>query len=292
MLQRSPSYVVSLPAKDPLAELVRRVLPPKAAYPVVRWKNVLVTTLFFGLSRRFPRFMKKLILKGVERRLPEGYDIDTHFTPHYNPWDQRVCLVPDDDLFEAIRSGNASVVTDSIETFTEKGVKLASGKELEADVVVTATGLNLLMLGGMTIAVDGREVDLSDSVGYKGMMLCGVPNLALALGYTNASWTLKCDLCAEHVCRLLNHMDERGLRQCTPRAPGPSVSTEPFLDLKSGYVLRSIEHLPKQGSRAPWRLHQNYARDIALLRYGSLEDEAMEFSNAGTVARPVEKLAA
>jgi hypothetical protein len=159
-------------------------------------------------------------------------------------------------------------------------------------VVVTATGLNLLMLGGMTIAVDGRNVDLSETVGYKGMMLCGVPNMALALGYTNASWTLKCDLCAEHVCRLLNHMDAHGMRQCTPRGPGPTVTTEPFLDLTSGYVLRSAEHLPKQGSRAPWRLHQNYARDIALLRYGSLEDEAMEFSNSGAAIQPAEPIAA
>jgi cation diffusion facilitator CzcD-associated flavoprotein CzcO len=195
-------------------------------------------------------------------------------------------------VLSPLAKGRASVVTDTIETFTEKGLRLASGAELEADVIVTATGLNLLMLGGMTIAVDGREVDLSDTVGYKGMMLCGVPNMALALGYTNASWTLKCDLVAQHVCRLLNHMDERGLRQCTPRAPGPSVRTEPFLDLTSGYVLRSIDHLPKQGSRAPWRLHQNYARDIVLLRHGSLEDEAMEFSNAGTAAKPFERVAA
>jgi cation diffusion facilitator CzcD-associated flavoprotein CzcO len=297
MLQRSPSYIVSLPARDPIADLLRRRLPAKLAYSVVRWKNVLVTTLFFQLSRRAPGLISSLIRKGVERQVPLGYDVGTHFTPRYNPWDQRVCLVPDGDLFEAITSGDASIATDDVETFTESGLKLTSGRELEADVIVTATGLNLLVLGGMKIAVDGREIAVPETVGYKGMMLCGVPNLALALGYTNASWTLKCDLVGEYVCRLLNHMDEHGYRQCSPRRPGPSVATGPFLDLTSGYVLRSLASLPQQGDRAPWRLHQNYARDIMMLRYGPLEDEAMEFSNAvssdpGRGLDPVERLAA
>jgi cation diffusion facilitator CzcD-associated flavoprotein CzcO len=280
MLQRSPSYVVSLPARDPLADLVRRLLPPKLAYPIVRWKNVIVTTLFFQLSRRRPRLVKSWIRKGVEKALPPGYDVDTHFKPRYNPWDQRMCLVPDGDLFDAIGSGKASVVTDRIASFTESGIELESGGELEADVIVTATGLNLAALGGMTLAVDGRDVELAETVGYKGMMLSGVPNLALTIGYTNASWTLKCDLVSQYVCRLLNHMDAHGYRSCRPRAPDSSVVLEPFIDFNSGYVLRAIDTLPKQGDRAPWRLHQNYARDVLLLKRGSLEDEGIEFRAA------------
>jgi cation diffusion facilitator CzcD-associated flavoprotein CzcO len=220
----------------------------------------------------------------VAGRLPRDYDVDTHFKPRYDPWDQRVCLVPDDDLFRAIRRRQATIVTDQIETFTERGLRLASGEELEADVIVTATGLNLLMLGGMEIAVDGKEVDLSATVGYKGMMLSGVPNMALALGYTNASWTLKCDLVATYVCRLLNHMDRHGYRQCTPRTPGPSVPRLPFVDLAAGYVQRSVDAFPKQGNRTPWRLHQNYARDVMMLRRGALEDEGVEFSGAAAAA--------
>jgi cation diffusion facilitator CzcD-associated flavoprotein CzcO len=280
MLQRSPSYVISVPARDPIADFVRRLLPPKMAYPIVRWKNVLITTLFFELSRRRPRWIKGLLRRGVEKALPPGYDIDTHFKPRYNPWDQRMCLVPDGDLFDAISAGDASIVTDRIETFTEKGLRLASGTELEADLVVTATGLNMRAAGGMAITVDGRDVKLSETVGYKGMMLSGVPNMALAMGYTNASWTLKCDLVSAYVCRLLNHMDEHGYRQCTPRTPDASVVIEPFIDLASGYVLRAVDSLPKQGDRAPWRLYQNYARDVLLLKHGRLEDEAMEFSAA------------
>jgi monooxygenase len=292
MLQRSPSYVVTLPGEDPLAKLARRLFPTKLAYSIVRWKNVLLTSAFFQLSRRRPKLIKSLIRKGVQRRLPAGYDVDTHFKPRYNPWDQRVCLVPDGDLFEAISAGHASVVTDRIERFTETGLKLESGAELEADIIVTATGLNLLILGGMEIAVDGKDVDLSQTVGYKGVMFSGIPNLAIMLGYTNASWTLKCDLTCEFVCRLINHMDEHGYRQCKPEAPDPSHPREPFLDLMSGYVLRSIDKFPKQGHRTPWRLHQNYPRDVFLLRRGAVEDEGIEFSSNGRVAEPAEKLAA
>jgi monooxygenase len=292
MLQRSPSYILSLPGSDPVANFFRRLLPSKLAYSIVRWKNVLITMLFFQLSRAKPRFVSKLIRKGVEKELPPGYDIDTHFKPRYNPWDQRVCLVPDGDLFEAIRAGSASVVTDRIETFTETGLELESGAELEADLIVTATGLNLLALGGMQVVVDGTEVELPETVGYKGMMLAGVPNLAVAFGYTNASWTLKCDLTCAYVCRLLNHMDAQGYRQCTPVNRNPDLPTQPFIDFSSGYVQRAISQFPRQGLKAPWRLYQNYLRDIVMLRYGSLDDEAMEFSNRTPAVEPEERIAA
>ena len=292
MVQRSPGYIVTLPARDPLADLLRRLLPARAAYPIVRWKNVLITSGFFQLSRRAPKLVRALIRKGVERRLPPGYELDPHFKPRYQPWDQRVCLVPDGDLFDVLGDGRASIVTDGIETFTEKGIRLTSGRELEADVIITATGLNLLMLGGMTIAVDGRDVELSETVGYKGMMLSGVPNLAVALGYTNASWTLKCDLCAEYVCRLLNHMDEHGYAQCVPECRDPSVGEEPIIDFSSGYVLRALDQLPKQGSKRPWRLHQNYPLDLRDLRYGSIENGALRFSAPAATVDGVDRIAA
>jgi monooxygenase len=280
MLQRSPSYVVSLPGEDPLAKLARRLLPAKAAYAAVRWKNVLVTMLVFQLSRRRPAFVKRLVRRGIERRLPDGYDIDTHFTPSYDPWDQRMCLVPDSDLFTALSSGGASIVTDQIDTFTPTGLRLRSGQELDADIVVTATGLNLLALGGMQISVDGRDVEIADTMSYKGMMLSGVPNLALSFGYTNASWTLKADLTCGYVCRLLNHMDAHGYTHCTPVNDDPSLTEEPFIDFSSGYVQRSIHLFPKQGSRVPWRVHQNYARDMFSLRRDELEDGELRFSHA------------
>jgi monooxygenase len=223
--------------------------------------------------------MRNLIRKATAKRLPEGYAVDTHFNPSYDPWDQRMCLVPDGDLFEAINDGRASIVTDTIETFTETGLRLASGEELEADIIVTATGLNLLPLGGIELAVDGTDVRIPETVGYKGMMLSGVPNLAVTLGYTNASWTLKADLVAQYACRLLNHMDARGYAICTPQAPASGSETAPWLDLKSGYVLRSAAALPKQGTTPPWRLHQNYLRDIPLLRRGPVDD-AMDFAGA------------
>ncbi len=282
MLQRSPSYVLSIPGRDPLATLLRRALPSRAVYPLVRWKNVLLAMLFFQASRRFPDFVKGLLRRGVERSLPAGYDINKHFKPRYDPWDQRPCLVPDGDLFRVLKSGQASMVTDGIETFTETGLRLTSGRELEADVIITATGLNLLVLGGMDVSVNGRPVDLPKTVTYKGMMFSGIPNLALALGYTNASWTLKCDLVSHYVCRLLGHMDEHRYRVCTPLAPGPDEPLLPFLDLKSGYILRSIEQLPKQGAHPPWRLYQNYIRDVRLMKRGPLEDEAISFSRGAT----------
>jgi len=291
MLQRSPSYIVSLPAEDPIAKLAIRVLPKRFAYAFLRWKNALLTQASFQLSRRAPKAMRALFLKGVERHLPPGFGLDPHFSPRYGPWTQRVCLVPDGDLFDVLASGEASIVTDDIETFTEKGLTLASGAELEADVIITATGLNMQLLGGLTVAVDGEEIDFAGTVGYKGMMFSGIPNLAIALGYTNASWTLKCDLTCEYVCRLINHMDEQGYTHCTPQRPDASMETSPFIDLTSGYVLRSIDQFPKQGSRAPWRMHQNYPRDILLIRRGDLEGEGIEFSRARTVQTP-DRLAA
>jgi monooxygenase len=291
MLQRSPSYVVSLPGEDPIAKLLRRALPARVVYPIVRWKNVLMTMLSFQLSRRRPELAKKLLRKGVEHRLPPDYDIDTHFKPSYGPWDQRLCLVPDGDLFDALSGGRASMVTDHIDEFTTNGIRLRSGAELAADLIVTATGLNLIPLGGMHVVADGEEIDLSQTMSYKGMMLGGVPNLAVTFGYTNASWTLKADLTCAYVCRLLNHMDERGYVSCAARVD-PAMDTQPFIDFSSGYVLRAIDRFPKQGAKAPWRLYQNYALDILSLRYGALEDGTLHFSGAATRAASAEPVAA
>jgi monooxygenase len=292
MLQRSPTYIVSLPGEDPFAKLARRVLPTKLAYSVVRWKNVLLTMASFQISRHRPAVMKALLRKGLQRELPRGYDIDTHFKPRYNPWDQRLCLVPDGDLFKVLRDESASVVTDTIDTFTEGGIRLSSGEELEADVVVSATGLDLVAIGGVQLAVDGEDIDLPETMGYRGMMLSGVPNFAISIGYTNASWTLKCDLTCEYVCRLLEHMEDNGYSQVTP-VRDPSVEPQPFIDFSSGYVLRAIDKFPKQGTKAPWKLYQNYARDIVSLKYAPLEDDTLQFSRAGaSLSAPAEPAAA
>ncbi len=279
MLQRSPSYIASLPAKNPLVNLLRRVLPKRWSAPVVRWLNALMTQASFQVSRRWPGVVKRALRKQVERELPEGFDVDTHFTPRYDPWDQRLCLVPDGDLFEAIRAGTASVVTDHIDTFTETGIRLQSGTELDADIVVSATGLELLFIGGIEVSVDGTPLDLPEHLTYKGMMLEGVPNLALAIGYTNASWTLKCDLTCDYVTRLLNHMHETGLRQCTPVNRDATVTAAPLLGLSSGYVTRSADKFPKQGSKFPWQVHQSYLKDYRALKRSPVEDEAMQFTN-------------
>ncbi|MGW0176301.1 flavin-containing monooxygenase [Rhodococcus sp. NPDC003322] len=280
MLQRSPSYVLSLPSRDALARTLGRALPARWVYQLIRWKNVLRFMVFFELSRRRPELVKRLLHKGVRTQLGATYDL-RHFTPRYDPWDQRMCFVPDGDLFSAIRSGAATVVTDAVESFTPTGIQLTSGAELPADVVVTATGLELLPLGGMALSVDGAAVDLSKMLAYKGMMIEGVPNLAFCIGYTNASWTLKCDLTCDYVCRLLEYMDERGYRQCTPRNSDPAMPRLPAIDFSSGYVRRGIHRFPRQGGRTPWRLHQNYPLDIVALRFGSLADESMVFSRDG-----------
>ncbi|KQW22170.1 FAD-containing monooxygenase EthA [Afipia sp. Root123D2] len=281
MLQRSPTYVVARPAEDRIANSLRRYLSPKLVYSIVRWKNVLYGMYFFRLCRRAPERAKALILNHVKAMLP-NVDVGKHFTPRYNPWDQRLCLVPNGDLFKAINQGRASVVTDHIETFTERGIRLQSGEELAADVIVTATGLNLKVLGGVQLSVDGETIEPARTMNYKGMMYSGVPNLASSFGYTNASWTLKCDLTCGYVCRLLNYMDKHGYARCTPRQNDPSVTEVPWLDFSSGYVRRSLDKFPKQGSKAPWKLHQNYALDIMSLKYGSLDDGAMEYSRPTT----------
>lgn len=278
MLQRSPGYVISLPSRDRLADMLRRRLPAHLAHSLVRWKNVLATTAMFQFSRRAPRLARSVLRRGVRRQLPAGYDVDRHFSPRYDPWDQRLCVVPDGDLFAAVRSGRAEVVTDTVETFTATGIRLTSGRDLPADVIVTATGLNLLAVGGIGLTVDGDPVDLARTVAYKGMMLSGVPNFAMTLGYTNASWTLKADLVAGYVCRLLRHMDRHGHQVCTPLAPDTD-RLAPIIDLRSGYVLRSVDALPKQGPAAPWRLHQNYPRDVVTMRHGPVDD-GVRFSRA------------
>jgi cation diffusion facilitator CzcD-associated flavoprotein CzcO len=290
MLQRSPSYIVSIPGVDPIAQRLRAWLPERIAYPIVRWKNVMLMLWSFQLARRRPRLMKSLIRKGLEQRLPEGYDIDTHFKPRYGPWDQRLCFVPDGDLFEAIAAGRASIVTDQIQEFTESGLRLRSGAELEADLIVTATGLNMLSLGGASLTVDGSEISAGQTMNYRGTMLSGVPNLAMTFGYTNASWTLKADLTSAYVCRLLNHMQARGYVRCIPH-PDPNMASEPFIDFSSSYVVRAIDRFPRQGARPPWRLHQNYALDILNLRLCPIEDGTMEFSRAARTAAPTEALA-
>ena len=288
MLQRSPSYVVARPEEDALANRLRRWLPAKLAYGLTRWKNVLLGMYFFNKCRSDPATVKNLLLKGVHEALGPDYDVATHFTPRYNPWDQRLCLVPNGDLFAAIKSGAASVVTDHIERFTETGLQLRSGQMLDADIVVSATGLDLVVLGGLQLSIDGEPVELAKALTYKGMMYQDVPNLAFSFGYTNASWTLKADLTCEYVCRLLNRMKRLGAHQMTPRLTDASIVAEPWLDFSSGYVQRSLAKFPKQGSKAPWKLHQNYARDLVALRYGKIDDGAMTFTKAtsSTAANP------
>lgn len=277
MLQRSPTYVVSRPSEDAVAEWLKRRLPPKAAYAAVRWKNVLLGQFFFSRARKYPAKAKERLLGWAREHLGEEM-VARHFTPTYNPWDQRLCLVPDADLFAALKNGDASVVTDRIDRFTTDGILLESGEILPADIIVTATGLELQLMAGIELAIDGARVDPARSLNYKGMMFSDIPNLALSFGYTNASWTLKADLTAGYLCRLLNAMRERGLRQATPRLGDEPLDVVPFLDFTSGYVTRAMDKFPKQGSKAPWRLHQNYLKDVFALRHGSIDDH-MEFSN-------------
>lgn len=284
MLQRSPTYIVSAPSEDPMANWLRRFLPSKLAYSVTRWRNVLFGAYVFWFCRRFPERAKAFILGRVRAALGPDYDVEQHFTPTYNPWQQRMCLVPDSDLFNAIKAGQASVVTDHIDTFTQGGLRLRSGKELEADLIVTATGLNLQLLGGLDVMVDGEKVEFSKTLTYKGVMFSNVPNLALAIGYTNASWTLKCDLTCEYVCHLLNHMQAKGYDQCCPRPDDADIKPEPLLDFTSGYIQRAIDTFPKQGPKVPWRSYQNYMLDVWTVAYGSIADGTLDFTQRPAVA--------
>ena len=277
MLQRSPTYVVSRPGRDAFALRMDRWLPSRLAYLVTRWKNVSMQALIYQYSRRRPQKMKEFLLALTRRELSGKVDVDTHFNPKYNPWDQRLCMVPDSDLFRSLRRGTSSVVTDHIQRFTKTGIKLESGDLLKADIVVTATGLELLPMGGMEIEVDGKTMVLPDTLGYRGMMLSDIPNFVLAAGYTNASWTLKCDLTSEYVCRMLNHMDKKGFAYCVPRNRDPAMERVSFLDLASGYVDRSIDRFPKQGLKSPWKLYQNYLLDILSLRFGAMNDKELEY---------------
>ena len=290
MLQRSPTYVVSRPAEDGVANWLRAKLPIKLAYAITRWKNVLFQMLFFNIARKKPEQTKQRLLGMVREHLGPDYDIATHFTPRYNPWDQRLCLVPDADLFASIKSGSSSVVTDHIETFTETGLTLKSGATLDADIIVTATGLRMQLLSGMELVVDGKTIDLPQTTSYKGMMFSEVPNLASTFGYTNASWTLKADLTAEYICRLLKHMDRTGTRICVPHLTEEHMEVEPWLDFSSGYVQRALEVLPRQGAKKPWKVHQNYALDMMALRFGAVEDGVMAFSKPKAAVK--EKVAA
>lgn len=278
MLQRSPTYVVNVPRHDKIANWLRRVLPSRVAYGATRWKNVGIALTFYHIARKWPGYFKGLVMKGVRQQLGPDYDTK-HFTPSYNPWDQRLCLVPDADLFNSIREGKASVVTDQIDTFTENGVRLQSGEQIDADIIVTATGLNLRLMSGLQLVVDDEPVDMSKTMAYKGMMYSDVPNLASAFGYTNASWTLKCDLTSEYVCRLLNYMDALGYAEAAPRRNDPSVLREPVLDFTSGYVQRALAHLPSQGSKKPWRLNQNYALDLMGVRFSPIDDGTLQFKH-------------
>jgi cation diffusion facilitator CzcD-associated flavoprotein CzcO len=281
MLQRSPTYIVALPSEDAVANRLRRHLPRRFAHGIIRWKNILLGMFFFYLARQRPAATRQSILRTVREQLGPDYDVDTHFSPSYNPWDQRLCLVPDADLFAAIKANKASMVTDHIETFTDTGIRLRSGNELAADVIVTATGLVMKLMSGVQLVVDGVPVELGKTLSYKGMMYSDIPNLASAFGYTNASWTLKCELTSAYVCRLLNYMDQHGYTQCTPRRGARSIVEEPALSFTSGYVRRAIDTLPRQGSKRPWKLYQNYALDLLSLRFGGVNDGAMEFTRSG-----------
>ena len=284
MLQRSPTYIFALPSRDVIADKLRSWFPSKIAHRLIRTKNVLLSMYLYNYARRKPDAAKKAILKMAAKQLGPDFDVGKHLTPRYKPWDQRLCVIPNGDLFKAIRAGKASIVTDEIESFTSTGLRLRSGEWLDADIIVTATGLKLKLLGGATITVDGQTINLGDTVSYKGMMSSGVPNLASTFGYTNASWTLKAELVAKYVCRLIEHMKAGGYDTCVPVLDSADGGTQPAVDLTSGYIQRAAAQLPKQGVHKPWIYHQNYARDLAAFRYGKLEDGAMRFERRRVLA--------
>ncbi|KKF01648.1 flavin-containing monooxygenase [Mycolicibacterium obuense] len=285
MLQRSPTFIAALPDVDPFTVATNKRLPAKAAYVLNRWKSILAQSAQYQIARRFPDFFRKQLLTMARHRLPEGFDVDKHFNPRYNPWDERVCLAPNGDLFKTIRAGKADIVTDTIERFTETGIALSSGQHLDADIIVTATGLNLQLFGGATISRNGEPLVLNESMAYKGMMLTNMPNMAFTIGYTNASWTLKADLVSEFFCRVINFMSDKGYDTVEPRHPGASVGEAPLMDFTPGYVLRALDYLPKSGSRTPWRLKQNYLLDLQLIRRGKVDDSALEFTKHRAAVR-------
>ena len=279
MLQRSPTYIGSLPDVDPFTVRMNKALPAKPAYVVNRWKSILFQSAQYRISRRFPNFMRKTLMTMAQRRLPAGYDVEKHFGPRYNPWDERLCLAPNGDLFRVIREGKADVVTETVDRFTRTGIRLNSGEEIQADIIITATGLNLRLFGGAAVLRNGAPVDLTKEMTYKGMMLSGLPNMAFTIGYTNASWTLKADLVSEFVCRIINYMDDNGYDTVVAHHPDDSVEERPLMDFTPGYVLRALDSLPKSGSRVPWRLKQNYLLDLRLIRHGKVGDSALEFAS-------------
>ncbi|WP_354697916.1 FAD-containing monooxygenase EthA [Paraconexibacter sp. AEG42_29] len=289
MLQRSPSYVLPLPATDPLADRLRRWFGDDRGHELTRRKNIWRQRRLYAFCQKHPKLSRRLIRRLTAKFLPDHVDVDTHFNPKYDPWDQRLCADANGSMFRALRAGTAQIATDGIQTFTPKGLKLTSGRELEADIVVTATGLNLQLFGGAELVVDGVPVPVADSLAYKGMMLSGVPNFAFAIGYTNSSWTLKVDLVCEHLCRLLEHMQARGLRSVVPTNDDATMETRPLLDFSAGYVMRSLDQLPKQGATAPWHLAMDYREDVQHLVHGPVTDPALRFGYApalsSTVAR-------
>jgi monooxygenase len=280
MLQRSPSYVVSAPGEDSWSQALNKIFPIRLTYFLIRWKNIFRTSLGFYLSRKYPERVKDRLINLVREELGNDYDVEKHFTPRYNPWDQRMCLVPDSDLFNSIKSEKASVVTDHIDHFTENGILVKSGEHLEADIIVTATGIELNALNDIEVSVNNEKVEPHNRLSYKGMMLSGVPNLAFSFGYVNASWTLRADLTCEYVCRLLNRMDKLGVNTCIPQEDPTAIVDDEYIDFSSGYVQRALDRLPKQGKKAPWRNYQNYLKDIFLVRLFSLKDSTLKFYNS------------
>jgi monooxygenase len=277
MLQRSPSYILSLPAHDPIASALHRVMPHRVAHAIVRAKNILLTIGVLQLSRRSPNLTKRVFRFGAQRYLPMNYDVDRHFKPRYEPWDQRLCIAPDADLYRDIAAGRVSVVTNEIASFTETGICLQSGEHLDADIIVSATGLQMLALGGVRFTIDGKAVDQPHSFVYKGVMLSNVPNLAFCVGYSNAPWGLRADLASTFVCRLLNYMDRHGYRTCVPACDTSALDSKPLLDLTSGYVMRAAPNLPKQSTTQPWFIPQNYLVDVFLMKMRRIDDGILQF---------------
>ena len=277
MLQRSPTYYMIRPNENPVGNFIRKITNNTVAYYVMRWQNIFLQSWSFKKARKYPKNVKAFLIKLVKDHLPDGFDVNKHFTPPYNPWEQRLCLVPDGDLFNAINDGKASVVTEHIDEFTNDGIKLKSGDELKADIIITATGLNMIVCSNINITVDGKEIDISKSMTYKGMMITHVPNAVLTFGYTNASWTLRADLTAEYVCRLLNYMDKNDYKYCQPTPNGHIAIDGEWLDFNSGYVSRAAKKFPRQGARDPWRNTQNYTKDVLQLRYGRIANKELEF---------------